>query len=246
MKIHIKKDSFFDKSKEEVMETYGLTKTQYKYIREKGIQKDSNGKTLEEWEVELPDNLGENANSQMNQQNISNIPNPHNGSPDCKPNQQWTPQPNFYPYGFPQINNPFCGSNPMSMQQQYQSLAQQCMNEANDCFAYAQRRKMELCSFEEYNNYLNICYDLQQRAEYYMSLPWANPPQWNQVNTTIVSNSPFGQTSTSISAVNSTYSNMFMGMEIANHSANVAGNWADNIVKIADAFEHIAMIFKRL
>ena len=49
MKIHIKKDSFFDKSKEEVMETYGLTKTQYKYIREKGIQKDSNGKTLEEY-----------------------------------------------------------------------------------------------------------------------------------------------------------------------------------------------------
>ena len=246
MKIKIQKDSFCGKSKEEVMGTYGLTKAQYKYIHGQGVPKDANGKPLEEWEVDLPDNLGENANPQMNQQNTSICTNPHAGSPNCQPIQQWAPQSGFNQYGFPQINNPFCGSNPMFMQQQYQSFAQQYMNEANNCFIFAQRRRMEQCSMEEFYYYLNICNDLQQKAEYYMSLAMANPPQWNQMNTTIVSNSPFGQTNTSISAVNSRYSNMFMGMEIANHGANTAGNWADSIVKLTDAVEHIVMMFKRL
>lgn len=245
-KILVHRKILFGKRKAEVMQKYNLSEEEYHFVHEMGLQRDANNKVLEEWVVEIPDNLGGNANPQMHQQNPFNSANPQAGAPNCKANQQWAPQSYFNQYGFPQINNPFCESNPIFMQQQYQYLAQQCMNEANDCFAYAQRRRMELCSFEEYNYYLNICNDYQQRAEYYMSLAMANPPQWNQMSTTIVSNSPFGQTNTSISAVNTKYSNMFMGMELANYGANVAGNFADNLVKIADAFGQIISMIKAL
>ena len=118
--IKIKKDVFFGKSKDNVKKVYGLSEAEYKYIHSLGIRKDAQGKAMDEWEVEIPDNL--DVVPQKNQPYSPPVQNSSNCCSNGTPNQQWGFTQNVQPFFAPQ---PYC-----SQQQALQQMGGQCLDEA--------------------------------------------------------------------------------------------------------------------
>lgn len=222
-RVKIKRKFFWGKRKAEVMQVYNLSEEEYHFIQNKGLQRDANNKVLEEWVVEIPDNLGACASSNKN--------------------RSYTPQAGNDMYGASFQQAPPCPPSPTySLQQQYQKMAQDCMEEAKWNYETAENERMNFRSPEEYYYFIECGNRCQQQAEYYLNM--ANNIQYNQVSSTFVSNTPFGQTSTNVTAVNNPYSDMYMGMGLANYGTDIIGNLAINVAKVADAIERIKNLLR--
>lgn len=216
----ISKD-FFSKSKEEVMKNYGLTKAQYKYIHDQGIPKDANGKPLDVWEVDLPDNLEGNAN----QQKTPVVP----ASSIPPKNQQHGFGQNVQPFFMPQSVG--------SQQNQYHLLAQQWMNQAMSFMREVEQRRNSPGYTEE-----QCKLDIQQSNWYAQMIEQcmnaAAQTQFNQVTTVI----NYGGSSTCVTAINTPMANRYMTMDLIGKGIDLFGKLAESLETLANATETIAHV----
>ena len=82
------------------MKAYQITKAEYKYIHSLGIRKDAQGKVMDAWEVEIPDNV--DVVPQKNQPYSPPVQNTSNCFNNGAPNQQLGFAQNVQPFFAPQ------------------------------------------------------------------------------------------------------------------------------------------------
>ena len=203
------------------METYGLTKAQYKYIHGQGVPKDANGKPLDVWEVDLPDNLEGNAN----QQKTPVVP----ASSIPPKNQQHGFGQNVQPFFMPQSVG--------SQQNQYHLLAQQWMNQAMSFMREVEQRRNSPGYTEE-----QCKLDIQQSNWYAQMIEQcmnaAAQTQFNQVTTVI----NYGGSSTCVTAINTPMANRYMTMDLIGKGIDLFGKLAESLETLANATETIAHV----
>lgn len=204
------------------MTSYGLTKDQYKYIHSNGIAKDVNGKSLEEWEVELPDNLAVNTKPQKSPA--------VQGSSISPKNQQ--------PFGLAQNVQPFFVPQSVSSQQaQYHFLAQQWMNQSMSFMQEVERRRQSRGYTEE-----QCKLDIQQANWYTFMIDKcmnaAAHTQYNQVTTVM----NYGGSSSYVTAINTPMAKRYMTMDMIGKGIDLFGKLADSMAKLANAVGAIANV----
>lgn len=201
------------------MQVYKLSEEEYHFIQNKGLQRDEKHKVLEEWVVEIPDNLEGNAN----QQNSPFVP----VSSISPKNQQ---------YGFAQNIQPFFVPQPVCSQQTlYHSLAQQWMNQSLLFMQEVEQRKNSPDYTEEQ------CKADIQRANWYMQMidkcmNAAEHTQFNQVTTVM----NYGGSSSYVTAINTPMADRYMTMDLIGKGIDLLGKLAESLETLARATETIA------
>lgn len=222
MKTIIINKDFFSKSKEEVMTSYGLTKAQYKYIHSNGIAKDVNGKSLEEWEVELPDNLAVKTKPQKS-------PTVQGSSISPKNQQQYGFAPNIQPFFVPQSVG--------SQQNQYHSFAQQWMNQALLFMREVEQRRNSPGYTEEQCKVDILQANLyKQMIDKYMNA--AANTQFNQVTTMM----NYGGSISCVTAINTPMANRYMTMDLISKGIDLLGKLAESLEILVRVTENVANV----
>ena len=231
MKVLKIKKSFFKQNKEEAMQAYQITKAEYKYIQSLGIRKDVQGKVMDEWEVEIPDNV--DAVPQKNQPYTPPVQNNIGCFNNGAPNQHLGFEPNVQPFFVPQ---PYC-----SLQQALQQMGGQCLNEALRFMQEVERRRQspgyteEQCKLDiqQANWYTHMIDKCMNNAEHI---------QFNQVTTMM----NFGGSTTYVTAGSTPMADWYMKMDLIGKGINLLGKLAESLETLARAtkilFEVIEMM----
>ena len=231
MKVLKIKKSFFKQNKEEAMQAYQITKAEYKYIQSLGIRKDVQGKVMDEWEVEIPDNV--DAVPQKNQPYTPPVQNNIGCFNNGAPNQQLGFAPNVQPFFVPQ---PYC-----SLQQALLNMAGQYVNESLLFMSeVGQRRNSpgyteEQCKLDiqQANWYTHMIDKCMNNAEHI---------QFNQVTTMM----NFGGSTTYVTAGNTPMADCYMKMDLFGKGIDLLGKLAESLETLARAtkilFEVIEMM----
>lgn len=230
--IKIKKDVFFGKSKDNVKKVYGLSEAEYKYIHSLGIRKDAQGKVMDEWEVEIPDNL--DVVPQKNQPYSPPVQNSSNCCSNGAPNQQLGFAQNVQPFFAPQ---PYC-----SQQQALQQMGGQCLDEALRFMREVEQRRNSSGYTEE------KCKQDIQQANWYTQMidgfvSSAANTQSNQVTTMM----NFGGSTTYVTAVNTPMANWYMTMDLIGKGIGLLGKLAqslDALARATETFANVIAMFK--
>ena len=231
MRILKIRKNFFNQNKEEAMKAYQITKAEYKYIHSLGIRKDAQGKVMDEWEVEIPDNL--DVVPQKNQPYSPPVQNSSNCCSNGAPNQQLGFAQNVQPFFAPQ---PYC-----SQHQALQQMGGQCLDEALRFMREVEQRRNSPGYNEE-----QCKLDIQQ-ANWYAHMidkcmNTAEHIQFNQVTTMM----NFGGSTTYVTAVNTPMADWYMKMDLIGKGIGLLGKLAESLDTLARAtktlFEVIEMM----
>lgn len=234
MKILKIKKSFFKQNKEEAMQAYQITKAEYKYIQSLGIRMDVQGKVMDEWEVEIPDNV--DAVPQKNQPYTPPVQNNIGCFNNGAPNQQLGFAPNVQPFFVPQ---PY-----RSLQQALQQMGGQCLNEALRFMREVEQRRNspgyteEQCKLDiqQANWYTHMIDKCMNNAEHI---------QFNQVTTMM----NFGGSTTYVTAGNTPMADCYMKMDLFGKGIDLLGKLAESLETLARAtkilFEVIEMMRRK-
>lgn len=231
-KILVHRKILFGKRKAEVMQKYNLSEEEYHFVHEMGLQRDANSKVLEEWEVEIPDNV--DVVPQKNQPYSPPVQNSSNCCSNGAPNQQWGFTQNVQPFFAPQ---PYC-----SQQQALQQMGGQCLDEALRFMREVEQRRNSPGYTEEQCNL-----DIQQ-ANWYVHMidkcmNTAEHIQFNQVTTMM----NFGGSTTYVTAVNTPMADWYMKMDLIGKGIGLLGNLAqslDALARATETFANVIAMFK--
>ena len=226
-KIRVNRKILFGKRKAEVMQAYNLSEEEYHFVRNMGLQRDANNKVLDEWEVEIPDNL--DVVPQKNQPYSPPVQNTSNCCSNGAPNQQLGFAQNVQPFFAPQ---PYC-----SQQQALQQMGGQCLDEALRFMREVEQRRNSPGYTEE-----QCKLDIQQ-ANWYahmieQCMNAAAQTQFNQVTTVI----NYGGSSTCVTAINTPMANRYMTMDLIGKGIDLFGKLAESLETLANATETIAHV----
>ena len=227
MKVLKIKKSFFKQNKEEAMQAYQITKAEYKYIQSLGIRMDVQGKVMDEWEVEIPDNV--DAVPQKNQPYTPPVQNNIGCFNNGAPNQHLGFAPNVQPFFVPQ---PYC-----SLQQALQQMGGQCLDEALRFMREVEQRRNspgyneEQCKLDiqQANWYAHMIDKCMNNAEHI---------QFNQVTTMM----NFGGSTTYVTAVNTPMADWYMKMDLIGKGIGLLGKLAESLETLARATETFANV----
>lgn len=203
--------SFFNTSnKKDVMERYGITEAEYAYIRKLGIpQKHSSKHSESSFEVTIPDNVGNNSTATV----LSNVNETHQNQEKLQVRQI---QPNSA-YYYPQpmyIQQPYESAHDhMELSRKFLDIAMTCKQQGSD---------------EEFSHYLSRSREEEDIARYYESMA-------NHQSTTSCSYSS-GDVVIETKAVNSTFSNIMMGIGATNKIVDI-------LAKLVDLAEQCIKLF---
>lgn len=231
-KIVVNRKILFGKRKAEVMQAYNLNEEEYHFVRSMGLQRDANNKVLDEWEVEIPDNL--DVVPQKNQPYSPPVQNSSNCCSNGAPNQQWGFAQNVQPFFAPQ---PFC-----SQQQALQQMGGQCLDEALRFMREVEQRRNSPGYTEE-----QCKLDIQQ-ANWYAHMidkcmNTAEHIQFNQVTTMM----NFGGSTTYVTAVNNPMADWYMKMDLIGKGIGLLGKLAqslDTLARATETFANVIAMFK--
>lgn len=231
-KIRVNRKILFGKRKAEVMQAYNLSEEEYHFVRNMGLQRDANNKVLDEWEVEIPDNL--DVVPQKNQPYSPPVQNSSNCSSNGAPNQQLGFAQNVQPFFAPQ---PYC-----SQHQALQQMGGQCLDEALRFMREVEQRRNSSGYTEE------KCKQDIQQANWYTQMidgfvSSAANTQSNQVTTMM----NFGGSTTYVTAVNTPMANWYMKMDLIGKGIGLLGKLAqslDTLARATETFANVIAMFK--
>ncbi len=230
-KIRVNGKILLGKRKAEVMQAYNLSEEEYHFVRNMGLQRDANNKVLDEWEVEIPDNV--DVVPQKNQPYSPPVQNSSNCCSNGAPNQQLGFAQNVQPFFTPQ---PYC-----SQHQALQQMGGQCLDEALRFMREVEQRRNSSGYTEE------KCKQDIQQANWYTQMidgfvSSAANTQSNQVTTMM----NFGGSTTYVTAVNTPMTNWYMTMDLIGKGIGLLGKLADTLETLSRAtktlFEVIEMM----
>lgn len=230
-KIRVNGKILLGKRKAEVMQAYNLSEEEYHFVRNMGLQRDANNKVLDEWEVEIPDNV--DVVPQKNQPYSPPVQNTSNCFNNGAPNQHLGFAQNVQPFFAPQ---PFC-----SQQQVLQQMGGQCLDEALRFMREVEQRRNSP-GYTEVQCKLDI-----QQANWYAHMidkcmNTAEHVQFNQVTTMM----NFGGSTTYVTAVNTPMADWYMKMDLIGKGIGLLGKLAQSLETLARAtktlFEVIEMM----
>ena len=231
-KIRVNGKILLGKRKAEVMQAYNLSEEEYHFVRNMGLQRDANNKVLDEWEVEIPDNL--DVVPQKNQPYSPPVQNSSNCSSNGAPNQQLGFAQNVQPFFAPQ---PYC-----SQHQALQQMGGQCLDEALRFMREVEQRRNSSGYTEE------KCKQDIQQANWYTQMidgfvSSAANTQSNQVTTMM----NFGGSTTYVTAVNTPMANWYMKMDLIGKGIGLLGKLAqslDTLARATETFANVIAMFK--